>query len=134
MSFVCEADIEGSRFQQSIEAVKSATFGHIDAKGLFALMDSQTPFVLLDARGEQWHDGDKIPGANLAWYLDSEEVFDRLIPSKETLVVVYCFSFSCPLSGRLASKLVKLGYSNVIEYPAGLQEWREIANYPVERI
>ena len=90
--------------------------------------------MLLDARGNQWHDGNIIPGAALAWYEDSGEEFEKIIPDVETLVVVYCYSFTCPLSPRLATKLVELGYRNVVEYPAGLKEWRDIANYPVDTI
>lgn len=131
---LCQASIEGERFLQSEEAVKSATYGHIDAKGLKVLIDSGVSFVLLDARGNQWHDGNIIPGAVLAWYDDSAEDFEMIIPDKETLVLVYCYSFTCPLSPRLAAKLVELGYQNVVEYPAGLKEWRDIANYPVDTI
>lgn len=137
-AFVCAfsslAAVDGERFKQSEEAVQSAVYGHIDAKGLKALIDSQTPFVLLDARGENWHDGNKIPGAQLASYLDSPEWIDQLIPYSDSLVVVYCYSFTCSLSPRLAEYLVDLGYANVIEYPAGLKEWRDVANYPVETI
>lgn len=126
--------IEGERFLQSEEAVKFAAYGHIDAKGLKALIDSGTPLVLVDARGNKWQDGTMIPGALLASYEYSAEDIEMLIPNKESLVVVYCFSFTCPLSTRLAHKLVELGYPNIVEYPAGLKEWRDIANYPIELI
>lgn len=129
-----DAVLEGERFQQSEEAVSSATYGHIDAKGLKALIDSQLPFFLLDARGFNWHDRTLIPGAMLAFYEDSEEQLSEIAPDKDALIVVYCFSFNCPLSRRLAQKLVDLGYANVIEYPAGLREWRDIAHYPIEVI
>ncbi|MBX9924171.1 MAG: rhodanese-like domain-containing protein [Rhabdochlamydiaceae bacterium] len=124
----------GERFLQSEEAVKMATYGHIDAKGLKALLDSQTPLILLDARGDKWNDGNIIPGAILASYENSEEELEMVIPTKDSLVVVYCFSFTCPLSARLAQKLVEWGYVNVVEYPAGLKEWRDIANYQVAPI
>lgn len=124
----------GERFLQSEEAVKTALYGHIDAKGLKALLDSKTPLVLLDARGDKWHDGNIIPGAILASYENSEEELKMLISSKDCLVVVYCFSFTCPLSSRLAQKLVEWGYTNVVEYPAGLKEWRDVAHYPVGSI
>ncbi len=132
-SFI-EAVVEGERFLQSEEAVKLAKYGHIDAKGLKALIDSQIPFILLDARGQNWHDGNIIPGAKLASYETSEEELALIIPDSDTLVVVYCFSFTCPLSTKLAQNLVEWGYKNVVEYPAGLKEWRDIANYPVAAI
>lgn len=126
--------IEGERFLQSEEAVRSSSYGHIDAKALKALMETGTPFVLLDARGDKWHDDNLIPGALLASYEYSAEQIRALIPNVNSLVVVYCFSFTCPLSPRLAEHLISLGYKNVLEYPAGLKEWRDVAGYPVEII
>jgi len=134
MQTLAYSAIDNERFKQSEEAVQTALYGHIDAKGLQALIDSKTPFVLLDARGNKWHDHNRIPGAILASYETPDEELVSIIGDQETLVVLYCFSFTCPLSERLAKKLVALGYTNVIEYPAGLQEWRDIAGYPVDVI
>ncbi|MBA3816967.1 MAG: rhodanese-like domain-containing protein [Parachlamydiaceae bacterium] len=128
------AVVEGERFPQSEEAVQLATYGHIDAKGLMNLIGAGIPHLMLDARGNEWHDGNIIPGALLAFYDYSSEQLSQLVPQKNTLVVVYCHSFSCPLSDRLAQKLVSLGYENVLEYPGGLVEWRDIAAYPIEKI
>lgn len=125
---------EGERFLQSEEAVRTAAYGHIDARALKALLDAKTSLVLLDARGNKWHDNSLIPGAQLASYEYTSEELHRLIPHADSLVVVYCFSFACPLSTRLAVKLVEMGYTNVVEYPAGLKEWRDVAGYPVEEI
>ena len=118
----------------SEEAVKLATFGHIDAKGLKSLMDSQADFLLLDARGDKWNDPHIIPGAIQASAENSALELDVIIPHADTLIVVYGFSSTCPKSTRLAEKLVLLGYRNIIKYSAGLQEWRNVANYPVETI
>lgn len=125
---------EESRCRQSENAVKMATYGHMDARALKAMIDSSTSFLLLDSRGHKWHDGNKIPGAKLASYEYSAEEIEQVAPNKEELIVVYCFTFNCPLSRRLADKLVEFGYVNVIEYPGGLEEWRDVANYPTEII
>lgn len=122
---------EGARCVQTEEAVKTATYGHIDARGLKALIESNTPLTLLDARGHKWNDGTMIPGARLASYQFSEAELLEVIPNKEELIVVYCYTFSCPLSRYLTDKLVELGYQNVLEYPGGLKEWRDVAEYPV---
>ena len=122
---------EGARCVQSEEAVKQATYGHIDARGLKALMDANASFFLLDARGNKWNDGTMIPGARLASYEFSQEELEQIIPSHHDLIVVYCYTFTCPLSRYLTDKLVELGYNNVLEYPGGLKEWRDVAEYPV---
>lgn len=114
--------------------VNGAAYGQINARGLKALIDSQLPFVLLDARGDKWHDENIIPGAKLASYGSSPEELETLIPNKESLIVIYCYSPTCPLGPRLAQKLVDLGYCNVLEFSAGLKEWRDRVHYPVEVI
>lgn len=131
-SLSMEAVVKGERFKQSEKAVKLATYGHIDAKGLISLMDSNVPFVLLDARGDDWKDGTIIPGAKFASYKNSLKQISQIIPHRHSLIVVYCYSFNCPFSAKLANKLIGWGYTNVVEYPAGLTEWRDVANYPVE--
>lgn len=119
---------------QSEEAVKTATYGHIDTRGLKALVDANTPLILLDARGNKWNDGTKIPGARMASYEFSAEELAQIIPNPNNLIVVYCFSSRCPLSRYLTEKLVSLGYRNVLEYPGGLEEWRDVAGYPAVAI
>lgn len=125
---------EGARCVQSEEAVRHATYGHIDARGLKALIDINTPFILLDARGNKWNDATMIPGARLASYEFSIEELEQVIPNQNDLIVVYCYTFTCPLSRYLTDKLVDLGYKNVLEYSGGLKEWRDVAEYPVVAI
>jgi hypothetical protein len=93
-------------------------------------MESNTPFTLLDARGHKWKDGTTIPGAFFASYEFSLEELEQVIPNQNDLIVVYCYSFTCPLSRLLTDKLVEFGYQNILEYPGGLKEWRDVAEYP----
>jgi len=120
-----------SSYAQAEKAAGHAACGHIDATGLKALMDANIPFVLFDARGNDWNDGTMIPGATLASYKFSTNALEELIPDAQHLIIVYCYSPTCPLSKYLTDKLAKMGYLNVIEYPGGLKEWRDVAKYPV---
>lgn len=52
--------------------------------------------------------------------------FAHGIPSKENLIVAYCFCLTCPFSGYLAEKLVDLIYTKILEYSVGLKEWRVV--------
>lgn len=133
LSFSCLA-IEGERFKQSEEAVQQSAYGHIDARGLKALIDSMTPMVMIDARGQGWNEAISIEGAKLARYDDNFEVFRGIIPRKNSLVIIFCYSFTCPLSPRLGQKLIELGYTNIIEYPGGVLEWSKVAKYPIQPI
>jgi rhodanese-related sulfurtransferase len=115
------------------ESVMSAVYGLIDARALKAIVDAQVTCTILDARGLKGDDGRRIPGAKLAHYQNSLAEFEKLIPSKETLVIVYCGAYECTLSGKLADRLIQLGYKNVLEYPGGLKEWSRVAGYPVDQ-
>lgn len=116
------------------EEIPEAAYGHLDARALKALIEADVPFMLLDARGDKWHDGNKIPGAQLASYEYSPEELEKIIPHADLLIVVYCYTAKCPLADRLADKLVHLGYKNVLVYLGGLKEWRDLAHYPIELI
>ncbi len=121
-----------TRCLQSAEAVRAAQFGQVDARGLKILIDSQAPMVILDARGRNWNDPNIIPGAQFASSTFTDEEIFKLVPQKDLLIVVYCYSSSCPLGKKLILKLIELGYSNILDYPGGLKEWRDVAHYPVE--
>ena len=51
-----------------------------------------------------------------------------MIPTKDTLVVTYCSNLKCPASAQLASALRKQGYSNILEYPVGIEGWVAAGN------
>lgn len=124
-------DSKESSVVQAEEKIKLATYGHVDTRGLKGLIDSNTPHFLLDARGPKWNDGTILPGATLASFEFSAEELAAIVPDQKALVIVYCYDETCPLAKYVITKLVDLGYSNVLEYPGGVKEWREIAGYPV---
>jgi rhodanese-related sulfurtransferase len=119
--------------QYSTESI-APTYGTIDAEGLLNLINSNTPVVVIDARGNQWTEPNKIPGAHMASSEDSEADFEAIIPNKESLVVVYCYSITCPKGPRLTARLLQLGYKNIIVYHEGLKEWRDSKHFPVETL
>ena len=44
--------------------------------------------------------------------------------AKDAEVIVYCAGPHCPQSGYAAEKLQSLGYTNVLAYEGGLEEWK----------
>ena len=97
----------------------------VSTAGLKVLLDSKTRMVLLDARSGKYDDGHRIPGArSLDAGADAKRI-QRTLRSKKGLVVTYCSNLKCPASASLAKRLRTLGYRNVIEYPYGIQGWRE---------
>ena len=107
------------------ESLFSAAYGKIDTKGLEVLIASTIPFVLFDAR---FSSGDAtshhIPTAQ---FFSREEAtpaqVKKRIPSKKTLIVVYCSNINCPMGSHLAHHLIGMGYRNILKYEEGIEEW-----------
>ncbi len=95
----------------------------LNTSALAVLLRAHVPFVLLDARTGRFDDGRRIPGAKSLSAAATAEQAAALIESKETLVVTYCSNLKCPASRLLAKRLEELGYTNVIEYPHGIDGW-----------
>lgn len=101
---------------------KAAT---LNTSALKTLLDSGVPLVVLDARSGKYDDGMRIPGAKSLNADSKPEEIAKVIPGKEALVVTYCSNLKCPASDKLYKHLKSLGYTNVIEYPEGIQGWKE---------
>lgn len=100
----------------------------ITTEELKRLIDEKANFVLLDTRVNKFYDGRRIPGAVRMLRNSSPEQIARIIKSYDVQVVVYCTSSHCPVSRWMAQKLVNLGYSNVWEYPEGIDGWIDAGN------
>ena len=98
----------------------SASYDQISGAEAKALMDSESGYIIIDARTQEEYDQGHIPGAIL---IPEYEIADRAakeLPDKDQLILVYC------RSGRrskiAAEELVKLGYNNVKEF-GGIIDW-----------
>ena len=98
----------------------SATYEQISGAEAKELMDSESGYIIIDARTQEEYDQGHIPGAIL---IPEYEIADRAeneLPDKDQLILVYC------RSGRrskiAAEELVKLGYTNVKEF-GGIIDW-----------
>lgn len=104
----------------------------VDTGGVAALLKAKTPVIVLDARSGKYDDGKRLPGAKSLNAESPEADIAKLLPDKKALVVTYCAGLTCPASGKLAAKLRKLGYENVLEYAEGLEGWLK-AGHAVEK-
>ena len=86
-------------------------------------------YVLLDALSVESYNKGHIEGArSMPLGSINEDTAAKAIGAKDAKVVVYCGSFMCPASTKAAEKLMSLGYTNVLDYKGGLQEWQEKGN------
>ena len=99
----------------------SATYEQISGAEAKALMDSESGYIIIDARTQEEYDQGHIPGAILIPYGEIADRAEKELPDKDQLILVYC------RSGRrskiAAEELVKLGYTNVKEF-GGIIDWK----------
>ena len=98
----------------------SATYEQISGAEAKALMDSESGYIIIDARTQSEYDDGHIPGAILIPEYEIADRAEKELPDKDQLILVYC------RSGRrskiAAEELVKLGYTNVKEF-GGIIDW-----------
>ena len=104
----------------------SASYDQISGAEAKALMDSESGYIIIDARTQSEYDEGHIPGAILIPEYEIADRAEKELPDKDQLILVYC------RSGRrskiAAEELVKLGYTNVKEF-GGIIDWEyEIVN------
>ena len=108
------------------ESAKPITYEQISGAEAKALMDSESNYVIIDARTQSEYDEGHIPGAILIPEYEIAERAEAELPDKDQLILVYC------RSGRrskiAAEELVKLGYTNVKEF-GGIIDWE----YEIEK-
>ena len=98
----------------------SATYEQISGAEAKALMDSESGYIIIDARTWAEYDEGHIPGAILIPEYEIADRAEKELPDKKQLILVYC------RSGRrskiAAEELAKLGYTNVKEF-GGIIDW-----------
>jgi len=105
-----------------------ATIGRGDVLRLLA---SDASTALVEALGAPYYDDAHLPGAVNIPPQHVTAVAPRLLPHRDTPVVVYC-SRSCTSADDTAARLRALGYRQVFVYRGGKEDWVE-AGLPLER-
>lgn len=84
------------------------------------IMDTESGYIIIDARtAEEFAEG-HIEGAVLLDHMDVKSKAHVVLPDKDALILVYCRSGR---RSKIASEeLVKLGYTNVKEF-GGIIDW-----------
>ena len=100
----------------------------VNTLGLKTLISSGVPLTILDARAGKYDDGRRIPGAQSLNAESKAEEIAKVLPNKESLVITYCANLKCPASHKLYTHLKSLGYTNLIEYPEGIDGWVAAGN------
>ncbi|MGM9619745.1 MAG: rhodanese-like domain-containing protein [Oscillospiraceae bacterium] len=95
-------------------------YRQINAEEAAAMMEEEIGYIILDVRTVEEYSEKHIPGAvNIPnETIGSEDIPE--LPDKDQLILVYCRSGN--RSKQAAEKLVKLGYTNIVEF-GGINDW-----------
>ena len=96
------------------------TYRQITMQEAVELMKKEDNYIILDVRTEQEYVAGHIPGAIVVpnETIGTEEIAQ--LPDKDQLIMVYCRSGN--RSKQASDKLVKLGYTNIVEF-GGIIDW-----------
>ena len=96
------------------------TYQQITAEEAKNIMDTESDYIIIDARTEEEFAGGHIKDAILIPEYEIAERAEKELPDKNQLILVYCRSGR---RSKIASEeLVKLGYTNVKEF-GGIIDW-----------
>ena len=101
--------------------IQTNTYRQISTDEAVTMMAQETGYIILDVRRADEYAAGHIPGAiNVAnESIGTDEI--RELPDKNQLIMVYCRSGR--RSKEAAEKLVKLGYTNIVEF-GGILDWK----------
>jgi len=97
---------------------------------LTQMIDFGRKFKLVDVLEKSHYEKEHIKGAISIPLNEIEKRAPKLLKKDET-IVVYCASFDCQASTKVAETLLSLGYKKVLDYKGGIQDYKE-ANLPLE--
>ena len=99
---------------------EESTYRQVNAEEADSMMEEESGYIILDVRTAQEYSEKHIPGAiNIPNETIGTEDIPEL-PDKEQLILVYCRSGN--RSKQASEKLVKLGYTNIVEF-GGINDW-----------
>ena len=96
------------------------TYRQITMQEAVEMMEKEENYIILDVRTHEEFAAGHIPGAIVVpnETIGTEEIAQ--LPDKDQLIMVYCRSGN--RSKQASDKLVKLGYTNIIEF-GGIIDW-----------
>lgn len=104
-------------------------FGEVDAETLRELV-ADGSVILLDARPPHDYQTGCIPGGISLPISKFKETYDSVAPllADGKTIITYCEGIHCTDSSMLALALHKMGYTDILVYKGGIEEWTELGN------
>ena len=105
----------------AVSTDKDVTYTQITMSEAVEMMEIESDYIILDVRRPDEFATGHIPNAiNIPnESIGTDEISE--LPDKDQLILVYCRSGN--RSKQASQKLVKLGYTNVVEF-GGINDWK----------
>ena len=105
----------------AVSTDKDVTYKQITISEAVEMMASESDYIILDVRRPDEFAAGHIPNAvNISNESIGADEIDEL-PDKDRLILVYCRSGN--RSKQASEKLVRLGYTNIVEF-GGILDWK----------
>ena len=106
--------------EEGTEVETELGYQQITAEEAKVIMDTETDYIIIDARTDEEFAAGHIEGAIMIPEYEIANRAEEQLPDKDALILVYCRSGR---RSKIASEeLVKLGYTNVKEF-GGIIDW-----------
>jgi len=119
-STVPEVSQEPASSSEPAPEAQAGGYRIISMEEAIAMMEEESGYIILDVRTVEEFNERHIPNA---LNIPNEEIGTEeipLLPDKDQLILVYCRSGN--RSKQASSKLVALGYTNIVEF-GGINDW-----------
>ena len=104
----------------STSSSEANTYRQITMQEALEMMEKEENYIILDVRTHEEFAAGHIPGAIVIPNETIGTVEIPQLPDKDQLIMVYCRSGN--RSKQASDKLVKLGYTNIVEF-GGIIDW-----------
>ena len=101
-----------------------STFRTVTARELEQVVAADTDVQFWNALSPAYFTGEMIPGSRHVPVESVVREATQLALPKHATIAVYCSGPSCPNSRTAAEKLASLGYTGVLLFEGGLEEWK----------
>ena len=109
-------------------------YATIDREQLQRKLETSSPdnenarrgFALVNVLGRDAFEKEHIPGSINIPKGREEDFEKRFDHGKE--IIVYCASPGCDASPKVAAELTRRGFSRVVDFEAGMSDWKEAGN------
>jgi rhodanese-related sulfurtransferase len=108
---------------EALAEARDAGVALITASEVRTLMASAKPPVLVNVLPAESYATTHIEGSVNVPLTELASTAATTLPDKDAKIIVYCASYTCRASTKAAETLMKLGYTNVLDYKGGLKEW-----------